>query len=329
MSKACSCTSALLALAILIGLGIGHFLPASGKTLDALIDPLVLGLLALIFFEVRYAPLRQASRHLSFLSLAWIANFIIIPVLGWAIATLFFGQEPALFTGLLLYFLFPCTDWFLAFTRIAKGDVALGSVLIPINLISQLLLFPVYLSLFIGLQTTFDLLGMWGTLVRWFLFPFLGAMILRRILSKALPTARFERVTNLPGSIVPWLLSALVLCIFSSHASQLTAHPGAFPLILLAVFLFFVLTWILGQLLALRFRLAQPPRVLLAMTTTARNSPLMLGLATIALPNQPLVYAALIIGMLVEFPHLTILSRLFLRKESRIRASPSNSISTI
>ena len=322
-------TTLLLPLAIILGLVTGHFLPASGETLDAFIDPLVMGLLALLFFEIRFAPLREASCHLGFLSIAWVANFILIPILGWGIASLFFGQEPALFAGLLLYFLFPCTDWFLAFTRIAKGDVALGSVLIPINLISQLLLFPIYLSLFIGLQTTFDLLGMWGTLVRWFLFPFLGAMILRRILSKALPTARFERVTNLPGSIVPWLLSALVLCIFSSHASQLTAHPGAFPLILLAVFLFFVLTWILGQLLALRFRLAQPQRVLLAMTTTARNSPLMLGLATIALPNQPLVYAALIIGMLVEFPHLTIISRLLLRKDTRIKTSPSNPITSI
>ena len=329
MTKACSCTFALLPLAIVIGLGIGHFLPASGKTLDALIDPLVLGLLALIFFEVRFAPLREASRHLSFLSLAWIANFIIIPVLGWAIATLFFGQEPALFTGLLLYFLFPCTDWFLAFTRIAKGDVALGSVLIPINLISQLLLFPVYLSLFIGLQTSFDLIGIWGTLAEWFLLPFLGAMLLRLLLSKAFSIARFERITGFAGSVVPWALSALVLCIFSSHASQLTAQPGAFPLILLAVFLFFVLTWILGQVIAWRFRLDHAQQVLLAMTTTARNSPLMLGLATIILPNQPIVYAALIIGMLVEFPHLTILSRLFLRKESHIKASPDNPITTV
>ena len=318
-----------LPLAIFLGLGIGHFLPASGETLDALVDPLVLGLLALIFFEVRFAPLREASRHLSFLSLAWITNFILIPVLGCAIATLFFGQEPALFAGLLLYFLFPCTDWFLAFTRIAKGDVALGSVLIPINLISQLLLFPVYLSLFIGLQTSFDLIGIWGTLAEWFLLPFLGAMLLRLLLSKAFSIARFERITGFAGSVVPWALSALVLCIFSSHASQLTANPGAFPLILLAVFLFFVLTWVLGQVIAWRFRLDHTQQVLLAMTTTARNSPLMLGLATIILPNQPLVYAALIIGMLVEFPHLTILSRLLLRKDTRIKTSPRNPITSI
>ena len=62
MTKACSCTFALLPLAIVIGLGIGHFLPFSGKTLDALIDPLVLGLLALIFFEVgRSLPTPELS----------------------------------------------------------------------------------------------------------------------------------------------------------------------------------------------------------------------------------------------------------------------------
>ena len=327
MSKACSCTFALLPLAIVIGLGIGHFLPAFGKTLDALIDPLVLGLLALIFFEVRFAPLREASRHLSFLSLAWIANFIIIPVLGWAIATLFSGRNrrslPACcFTSLSLYRLVSCLY------SHCKRRRALGSVLIPINLISQLLLFPVYLSLFIGLQTSFDLIGIWGTLAEWFLLPFLGAMLLRLLLSKAFSIARFERITGFAGSVVPWALSALVLCIFSSHASQLTAQPGAFPLILPAVFLFFVLTWILGQVMAWRFRLDHAQQVLLAMTTTARNSPLMLGLATIILPNQPIVYAALIIGMLVEFPHLTILSRLFLRKESHIKAS-DNPITTV
>jgi len=64
------------------------------------------------------------------------------------------------------------------------------------------------------------------------------------------------------------------------------------------------------------------------MTTTARNSPLMLGLATIALPGQPLVYAVLIIGMLVEFPHLTVLSRLFLREGRRFLPSEGHPVTS-
>ena len=65
------------------------------------------------------------------------------------------------------------------------------------------------------------------------------------------------------------------------------------------------------------------------MTTAARNSPLLLGLATIALPDQPLVYAALIIGMLVEFPHLSVLSRILQHQTPRIPSSQSNQASNV
>ena len=326
MTRTGNTTTVLLPLAILLGLGIGGFFPAAGELLGTLIDPFVLSLLALLFFEVRFEPLSQAARHLRFLSLAWAANFLIIPVLGWGIASIFFDGQPALFAGLLLYFLFPCTDWFLGFTRMAKGDVALGTVLLPINLISQLLLFPVYLALFIGSRAGTDLTGLGGTLVQWFLLPLIGAVVIRLALSRLLPPARFEPLPRLAGSLVPWVLAALVFCIFARHTSTLTADPAAFLRILLAVFLFFVLTWFLGEVLARRFRLSHPQHVLLAMTTAARNAPLVLGLATIALPDQPLVYAALIIGMLVEFPHLTALSHLLLRQEGKSTSPTSKPV---
>ena len=85
----------------------------------------------------------------------------------------------------------------------------------------------------------------------------------------------------------------------------------------MAVFTFFLFTTLVGETLAIWLRLPRAQQVVLAMTTTARNTPLMLGVAAVALPNQPLVYAILITGMLIEFPHLTALSRLFLWKEKR------------
>ncbi len=188
------------------------------------IDPLVLTLLFLVFFEMRFSPLRKASDHLGFLSLAWVSNFIVIPALAWVLAVLFFGSQPDLYAGLLLYLLFPCTDWFLAFTRIAGGDVALGSVLIPINLISQLLLFPIYLALFIGSDTSLDLIGIGKTFGQWFLIPLLLAMSVRFLLSKLLGPDRFEPIPRLVGSLVPSTLSVLVFCIFSFHSPQLVIH---------------------------------------------------------------------------------------------------------
>src|SRR5690625_6196124 len=44
----------------------------------------------------------------------------------------------------------PCTDWYLAFTGIAKGNVSLSTSVLPINLILQVVFLPIYLLLFAG-----------------------------------------------------------------------------------------------------------------------------------------------------------------------------------
>lgn len=314
MIKLGNITAWLLPAGIAIGFILGSLAPQTAVPLGNLIDPIIFLMLGLLFFEVSFDPLRRTAHHLRFLSLAWIANFVVIPLLGWGIASLFFGQQSALYTGLLLYFLFPCTDWFLGFTRMSKGDVALGMILIPINLVSQLLLFPVFLALFIGSKAGTDLGGIAGTVAQWFLIPLLCGVVLRVILNRVLGSVRFEKVLAGAGAIIPWVIATLVLCIFARHTATLTAYPFAFVKILVAVFLFFMLTWMLGEVISRKFRLEHRQHALLSMTTAARNAPMILGLTMISMPDQPLIYAALIIGMLVEFPHLATLAKLLLRQ---------------
>ena len=74
----------------------------------------------------------------------------------------------------------------------------------------------------------------------------------RLLFSRLWSAERNEALRGCVGTAVPWVLAALVLCIFSSNASELTKHPSAvFPLILLAVFLFFLLTWLCGEFFGL------------------------------------------------------------------------------
>jgi hypothetical protein len=40
----------------------------------------------------------------------------------------------------------------------------------------------------------------------------------------------------------------------------------------------------------------------------------MLGLAMVVLPNQPLIYVTVTLGMLIEFPHLIALKVILLRR---------------
>jgi ACR3 family arsenite transporter len=321
-------TTLLLLSAIIIGSIIGGFSADTAEQISGWVDPLILALVALLFFEISFGSLAGIRKNLRFLSIAWLANFILIPLIGWGIASLFLSGKPLLYTGLLIYFIAPCTDWFLGFTKLAKGNTSLGSILIPINLISQLLLYPVFLGLFAGKELGFDMSGLAGTLWQWFLLPFVSAIVIHQMLSLALPTAIFSSLLRLVGSLIPFTIAALVVCIFAGNITTILSHVGDFLVILAAVFCFFVATWFLGELLTRRFKLGYPEHALLTMTTAARNAPLMLGLTTAAFPDQPLIYAALIIGMLVEFPHLTALKHLLLRKDDH-SINPPSSASTL
>lgn len=318
-------TTVLLLAAITSGSLIGSFLPGTAEQLSGWVDPLILTLVSLLFFEISFGTLVGVRKNLRFIGIAWVANFILIPLIGWGIAALFLSGKPLLFTGLLIYFIAPCTDWFLGFTKLAKGNTSLGSVLLPINLISQLLLYPVFLGLFAGKELGFDVAGLAGTLWQWFLLPFMAAIILHQILSRILPASLFAKLLRLVGVLIPLTIAALTACIFAGNITTILSHAGDFLIILAAVFCFFVITWFLGDFLSRRFRLAYPEHALLTMTTAARNAPLMLGLTTAAFPNQPLIYAALIIGMLVEFPHLTALKHLLLRRHDGLENPPSSS----
>lgn len=310
-------TSILLVAAIIIGSFIGIVSPDMGSTLGGYVDYLILVLVSLLFFEVRFELLSRGLQNIRFLSIAWIANFVLIPTIGFLIASLFLHGQPLLFTGLVIYFMAPCTDWFLGFTKLARGNTSLGTVLMPINIISQLLLYPIYLYLFAREQVGVDIASIGDTLLNWFLVPFIGAVVVHMVLRAVLPKEKLEYLLELVGASIPFVISALVASIFAANIGTILAHATAFIYILVAVFIFFAITYFLGEWISRYFKLDYPEHALLTMTTAARNAPLMLGVTAAVLPGQPLIYAAIIIGMLVEFPHLTALKHLLLRKHAK------------
>lgn len=50
--------------------------------------------------------------------------------------------------GLVMLLVTPCTDWYLVFTGLARGNVELGASILSLNLLLQICLPPVYLSAF-------------------------------------------------------------------------------------------------------------------------------------------------------------------------------------
>lgn len=317
-------TAALFLAAMAAGSALGLAAPDSAKGVGSFTDVTLLTLIFLLFFELRIGAIAKAYGQFKFLTIAWSANFLIVPTIAFAIASLLFSGEALLFAGLMIYFLAPCTDWFLGFTRMARGDTELGAALIPVNLISQLLLFPLWLWLFTPATGLVDFGSMPGLLFQWFLMPLALAQTLRAGLTFALPAARLESVLSWVGILLPLALATLIAQIFAAHVSVILANAQIFGLVTVAVVLFFASTFLCVSVLSRVAGLTYAQHALLAMTMAARNAPLMLALTAVALPGQPIVLAVIVFGMLVEIPHLTLLRQILLwrRRAYRPRLVP-------
>ncbi len=303
--------------AMLVGSVLGLLIPAAGSTLSAGVEPTLLLMMFFLFFELRLGAVVRGFGNLWFLVLAWGANFLIVPLIGFAIALLFVPDRSLFFIGLAIYFMSPCTDWFLGFTRMARGDTTLGAALIPINMLTQLLLFPLWLWLFTSHTGLVDVASIPGMLAQWFVLPLIAAQVIRFGLQRLLTRRAFERMLGWVEFIVPLALSGVILQIFAANISVIAGQLDVVAVILLAIFSFFTAILLVGEGLSRLAGLAYPQRALLAMTMAARNAPLMLVLTALAIPDQPLILAVLVIGMLVEFPHLIALKQMLLRQRSR------------
>lgn len=114
------------------------------------------------------------------------------------------------------------------------------------------------------------------------------------------------------------MIALVIAGLFAGNVGTILADPSAFARVLFSVFVFFVVVYALGEVIARTLRLDHADHALLTMTTSARNAPLMLAVTSVALPHQPIVQAAIILGMLIEFPHLTALTWLLRRRPARV-----------
>ena len=309
--------SAVLISSIVIGSLLGHFSPSTSEWLSNQIDYTLLALVGLLFFGVRFEALYQVLKQARFIAIAVFANFVAIPLIGYGVASLFLSAHPLVFVGLVIYFMSPCTDWFLSFTKLSKGNVALGTALIPINMVIQLLLYPIFLQWFTQSSVHIESGTLSATLMQWFLVPLIIAVATHQILRKLLSSSAFERVLDMADQAATWITALLVLQIFAGNIPVTLEHVSVLAWVLVAVFCFFFIVFVLGETITRIFKLHYPERVLLSMTMASRNAPLMLAVSVVALPDQPLIYAALVIGMLIEIPHLTLLRYLLLRSHNK------------
>ena len=299
----------LLLLAVGSGLLLGAA-PAVRGVSGALVSPFLTFMLFGLFWDVPVKEISKSFRNVKFAATSFAINFLWTPVFAWLLTKVFMPGDPVLALGFILLMVTPCTDWYLVFTGMARGNVVLSSALLPFNLICQVLLLPVYILVLGGAASWSDPFLLLRSAVLVLLVPFGLAKLLKRLLQ------------NMPGpsSLLEALFARrqffwLWLAICAMFASEQIISEGYLPIflaIVCPVAAFFALTFFLSKTAAKALGFSDPDSVSLIFTTLARNSPLALAFAQRAFPGEKMVLLPLIIGPLVELPILAIVAQLIL-----------------
>lgn len=288
----------------------------------SMIVPFLLLMLYGLFLTIPLQYLKDAFKNRKFFNTSTIINFIWTPILAWGLGAVFLADHPALWIGFIMLMVTPCTDWYLMFTSIARGNVPLSTSILPINLILQLVLLPIYLFIFAGTIEPIPLATIGESIVLVLVIPFVLAHLTRYALR--------NRTALLNEKLVPFFataqiifLSLAILVMFASQGNYLISNLEVISVLLIPVLLFFIINFLLAQTVGKAMKFSYEDTVSLSLTIIARNSPVSLAIAVIAFPDQPLIALALIIGPLIELPVLAIVSQalLTLRKTSTAKNS--------
>lgn len=306
----------IILLAVGAGLLLGQFVFFEQHA-ESFILPFLLLMLYGLFLTIPLRHLKDAFKNLKFLSANTIINFVWTPVLAWSLGAVFLADHPALWIGFIMLMVTPCTDWYLMFTSIAKGNVPLSTSVLPINLILQVVLLPIYLFIFAGTIESIPLSTIGESILLVLVIPFVFAHLTRYALRKKEAFLN-EKLVPFFATAQILFLSLAIMAMFASQGNYLINNLEGISVLIIPVLLFFVVNFVVAQTVGKAMKFSYEDTVSLSLTIIARNSPISLAIAVIAFPDQPLIALALVIGPLIELPILAIVSQLllYLRKKS-------------
>ncbi|MDR3152820.1 MAG: bile acid:sodium symporter [Deltaproteobacteria bacterium] len=299
----------LLLAAVAAGLALSG-LPSFSAPAARLVTVFLACMLFGLFWEAPLKDIKSGFRNVRFTAAALAINFLWSPLFAWILMGVFLGDSPFLALGLLLLLVTPCTDWYLVFTGMSKGNVPLSASILPVNLLVQVALLPVYIYAFSGVRGDVSMALLARSAALALVVPFVLAKAAKRALRAfAGPTRVMELLFAKRQFLWLWLAIA---CMFASERIISPDRIGALASVAAPVLAFFAATFLLARAASRAMGFGFPDSVSLTFTALARNSPLSLAFAQRAFPGNSEVFLPLVVGPLLELPILALTAQLLL-----------------
>lgn len=312
---------AFIMLAAVAGIGIGSVV-SFGDASSAMVEIPLMALLFLLFLGVDLRNVGRSLTNVRFSGTALALNFVLTPILACILGLVFFSGEMDLRIGLIMLLATPCTDWYLVFTGMSRGNVELGMSILPLNLVLQILLMPVYLAVFIGSDIGIDMADLLISMSIVLVIPLALAILVKHLVGKE----RLEpAMDGRKDDLQLLLLCIAVMMMFASEGQALLDNISLLVEMFLPLTIFFGLLLAVSQAAGRMMGFGYGDRTALSFTSLARNSPLSLAIAVAAFPAQPLISLSLVIGPLIELPILSLISWGLLRTKDAPRSTERRS----